>query len=118
MSTYRINWTRILRIFAPSILFMIIAVIIYPKEIDVINVDTSVRVTDEKISIVIDSESPFDRFYDYQIEYEQQNATIFVRWSPFFGKDGPQILEIPNRFPEINVIVLRGKNKKQVIFER
>lgn len=118
MSTYRINWTRILRIFAPSILLMILAVIISPKEIDVISVDTSVVATDEKISIVIDSISPFDKFYDYQIEVEQQIATIFVRWSPFFGKDGPQTLEIPNRFPEINVIVLRGKNREQVIFER
>jgi len=118
MSTYRINWTRILRIFALPILLMILAVIISPKEIDVNNVETSVRVTDEKISIVIDSNSPFGKFYDYQIEYEQQNATIFVRWSLFFGKSGPQTLEIPNRFPEINVIVLRGKNREQVILKR
>jgi len=118
MSTYRINWTRILRIFALPILLMIIAVMISPKEIDVNNVDTSVLVTEEKISIVIDSKSPFDKFYDVQIEFDQHKATIFVRWSPFFGKNGPQTLEIPNRFPEISVIVLKGKNKEQVILER
>ena len=91
--------------------------IVYPKEIDAQSIQSSLTITEDKISIRLDNIYSFEKFYDYQVQFENNILKIFVRKSSFVGKNWPQIIEIEND-KNLKEIRLMGANGSQTIYSR
>ena len=91
--------------------------IVYPKEIDARSIKSSLTITEDKISIRLDNIYSFEKFYDYQVQFENNILKIFVRKSSFVGKNWPQIIEIEND-KNLKEIRLMGANGSQTIYSR
>ena len=105
----------ILAVMVPVVFIMLFAVV-YPTEIDAQNMKSSLTITEKKINIRLDYIYPFEKFYDYQVEYENSILKIYVRKSAFIGEKWPLVIEVENNYQDLKEIRLIGKNEPQTIY--
>ena len=116
MKNYR--FTKILPILSIMIpvAFIILFAVVYPTEIDAQNMKSSLTITEKKINIRLDYIYPFEKFYDYHVEYENNILKIYVRKSAFIGEKWPLVIEIENNYLDLKEVRLIGKNEPQTIY--
>ena len=103
--------------FVIPVIFIMLFAVVYPKKIDVQSIQSTLAITEDKKSIRLDNIYPFEKFYDYQVQFENNILKIFVRKSSFIKENWPQIIEIEND-KNLKEIRLMGANGSQTIYSR
>lgn len=68
----------ILSIMIP-VAFIVLFAVVYPKEINAQNVKSSLTIDEDLITIRLDYIYPFEKFYDYQVEFDNNIFKIYVQ---------------------------------------
>lgn len=92
--------------------------VVYPTEIDAQNMKSTLTITENKISIRLDHIYPFEKFYDYQVEFENNALKIYIRKSVFIGERWPLVIEIENNYQDLKEVRLMGKKEPQTIYTK